>query len=63
MDVDRLARMFGKRLVNGLTVEVGASDVAFEGYVISGFGHGGFELHRKLTAIYRREIRKFRFFY
>lgn len=50
--VDRLARMFGKRLVNGLAVEVGPVNVAFKLNVICCLSHSCDDLHRKLTAIY-----------
>ena len=44
--------MFGKRLVNGLTVEVGPTEIAFKLDVICCLSYSCDDLYRKLTAIY-----------
>ncbi len=49
--VHLLALVVGKCPVNGVAVEVLASDIAFESDVVCCLGHGCDVLHRKLTAI------------
>lgn len=54
-DVDALALVFGKHGINVATVEVEASDVAFERDVVCGFRHGVLRItprsYRALKAV------------
>ena len=50
-DVDLLALVLGKLLVNGSAVEVVASDVAFERYIVSGLRYNLVDLHHEVTHL------------
>lgn len=47
-DIDLLALVLGKYSINIVTVEVPASDVDFESYVVCGFRHGKTNFATKL---------------
>lgn len=49
-DVDLLALVFGKLLVNGSTVEVIAPDVTFQRDIVCGLRHGVTGLRHEVTA-------------
>ena len=50
-DIDLLALVLGKLLVNGSAVEVVASDVAFERYIVSGLRYNLVDLHHEVTHL------------
>ena len=49
--VDCFAVVDSQNLVHGVTVEVRASDVTFEFYVICSFGHGVLRLRHKIIPL------------
>ena len=55
-DVDLLSLVPGEFAVNGRAVEVVASDVAFQGYVVSCFRHGKTKFATKLP-LYKRRVK------